>query len=126
MRFRPFFWYALRFFKAFHKHPFYLTVGAATIVESPLQIASGPLPPTVSGEKIEMIKMAKGPPIIIPALPVKNMIKAFGPRLVIPFKSILRVINTKAAGSKYLLAIKYKFEVSSEINPTLVMIPGKR
>ncbi len=48
--------------------------------------------------------MAIGPPIIIPTVPVKNIIKAFEPKLKIAFKSILKVINTKAAGNKNLLA----------------------
>ena len=69
-------------------------------VESPRQTASKPSAPTVSGEKIAMNKMAKGPPIIMPRVPVKNMINALEPRLKIAFKSILKVINTNAAGSK--------------------------
>ena len=35
-------------------------------VARPLQTASKPAPPTVSGEKVEIIKIAIGPPIIIP------------------------------------------------------------
>ena len=42
------------------------------MVESPLQIASKSLPPTVSGEKIATISMAIGPPITIPKVPVKK------------------------------------------------------
>ena len=49
--------------------------------------------------------IATGPPIIIPAVPVKNIIKAFGPRLKTAFKSTLKVIKTNAAGNKNLLAI---------------------
>ena len=69
-------------------------------VESPLQTASGPTPPTVSGETKEINKMAIGPPIIMPNVPVKNMINAFHPKLTTPFKSMLKVINTKAAGNR--------------------------
>ena len=69
-------------------------------VDSPRQTASKPSAPTVSGEKIAINKIANGPPIIIPTVPVKNRIKAFGPRLKMAFKSILNVIKTNAAGSK--------------------------
>ncbi len=69
-------------------------------VDKPLHTASGPTPPTVSGETIEINKMATGPPITIPIVPVKNMINAFQPKLNTAFKSILRVIKTKAAGNK--------------------------
>ena len=73
-------------------------------VDNPLQTASKSAPPTVSGETREINKIAIGPPMIIPIVPVKNMINAFEPRLKIAFKSILKVIKTKAAGSKNLLA----------------------
>ena len=69
-------------------------------VERPLQTASKSAPPTVSGEKIEINKIAIGPPIIIPTVPVKNIIKALDPKLNMAFKSMLSVIKTKAAGSK--------------------------
>jgi len=39
-------------------------------------------------------------------VPVKNIIKAFGPKLKIAFKSMLNVIKTKEAGKRYLLATK--------------------
>ncbi len=42
---------------------------------------------------------------------------AFGPRLIIFFKSILNVRSTKLAGSKYLDAIKYKLEVIQVVEP---------
>ena len=51
---------------------------------------------------------------------------ALEPKLDIAFISMLNVIKTKAAGSKYLLAIKYKFEISSEIIPVLVRIAGNK
>ena len=73
-------------------------------VESPLQTASKSAPPTVSGEKIEINKIAKGPPIITPTVPVKNIISALEPKLNIAFKSMLSVIKTKAAGNKKRLA----------------------
>ena len=75
-------------------------------VDNPLQTASGPAPPTVSGEIAEINKIAIGPPIIIPIVPVKNIARAFHPSPKTAFKSMLNVIKTKAAGSKYLLATK--------------------
>ena len=76
------------------------------MVESPRQTASKPAPPTVAGENREVIKTASGAPTITPTVPVKNIIKALGPNLNMAFRSMLKVIKTKAAGSKYLLAIK--------------------
>ena len=61
--------------------------------------------------------MAIGPPMIMPIVPVKNMTKAFHPRLNTAFRSILKVINTNAAGSKYLLATKYKLVLPSISSP---------
>src|SRR5690554_6892825 len=72
-------------------------------VERPLQTASGPTPPTVSGDTMEINKIAMGPPITIPKVPVRNMTKAFQPKLNTAFKSMLKVISTNAAGNKYLL-----------------------
>ena len=69
-------------------------------VESPLHTASKSAPPTVSGETIEIKSIAIGPPMIIPTVPVKNIIKALEPKLNMAFKSILSVIKTKAAGNK--------------------------
>ena len=69
-------------------------------VESPLHTASKSAPPTVSGENIEINKIAKGPPIIMPIVTVKNMINAVEPRLKTAFKSILYVNNTNEAGKK--------------------------
>ena len=46
-----------------------------------------------------------------------NMMIALGPRLYIPFKSMLRHRSTKLAGSKYLEATKYKLEVSPSTIP---------
>jgi len=40
---------------------------------------------------------------MMPMVPVKNMIKAFHPKLKTAFKSMLKVIKTNAAGNKYLL-----------------------
>ena len=54
---------------------------------------------------MDKIKIDIGPPIIIPNVPVKNIIKALNPKLYIAFRSILNVIRSSAAGSKYLLAI---------------------
>jgi len=59
-------------------------------------------------------------------VPVKNMIRALGPRLNTAFKSMLRVIRTNAAGKRYLLATKYKFEVSSDIIPKELNREGSR
>ena len=61
--------------------------------------------------------MAIGPPIIIPIVPVKNITNAFQPKLNTAFKSILNVIKTNAAGSKYLLATKYKLVPPSITSP---------
>ena len=69
-------------------------------VASPLQTASGPCPPTVSGLMNEKMKTAKGPPRMMLIVPVKNMISALGPSLRIPCRSMLSVSNTKVAGSK--------------------------
>ena len=43
----------------------------ATVV-NPRQTASGPAPPTRSGAKNAVIRIARGPPRIIPAVAVKN------------------------------------------------------
>ena len=48
-------------------------------------------------------KMAIGPPITIPTVPVKNITRARQPKLKTALISILNVINTNAAGSKNLL-----------------------
>ena len=77
----------------------------ATVV-SPRQTASGPTPPTTSGAKTETIRMANGPPIMIPTVPVKNMMMALGPSFLISGRSILMVSNTKLVGSKYREATK--------------------
>ena len=45
-------------------------------VERPLHIASGPAPLKSSGKKLDNINIAIGPPIIIPIVPVKNIINA--------------------------------------------------
>jgi hypothetical protein len=37
---------------------------------------------------------------------------------------MLSVINTRDAGKRYLLATKYKFECSSDINPDELKIAG--
>ena len=74
-------------------------------VDSPLHIVSGPAPLNNSGKNMDKIKIDIGPPIIIPNVPVKNIIKALYPKLYIAFRSILNVIRSSAAGSKYLLAI---------------------
>jgi hypothetical protein len=44
--------------------------------------------------------------MIIPAVPVKNMIKALGPNFRIPGRSMLIVSRTKLVGSKYRDATK--------------------
>jgi hypothetical protein len=54
---------------------------------------------------METINMATGPPMMIPAVPVKNMIRALEPRLAIALRSMLKVIKIKAAGKRYLLAM---------------------
>ena len=51
----------------------------ATVVR-PLQTASGPDPPTVSGLTVPTIISAKGPPTMMPKVPVKNMITALLPQ----------------------------------------------
>tara|TARA_Y100001936_G_scaffold246893_1_gene291690 strand:+ start:1470 stop:1685 length:216 start_codon:yes stop_codon:yes gene_type:complete len=65
-----------------------------------------------------------GPPIIIPIVPVKNMINAFDPSFLISGKSILTVSKTRLAGSKYLEATKYNLELSPEIIPKELNIDG--
>ena len=70
------------------------------MVVSPRQTASGPWPPTTSGAKNDTSKMASGPPMMIPADPVRNMIRAFGPRCRMDFMSMLRVNRTRLAGSR--------------------------
>ena len=69
-------------------------------VVMPLQIASGPCPPTASGDIAAIVIKASGPPIITPTVPVKNIISAFGPSLKTSFKSILNVSKIKLAGRK--------------------------
>ena len=70
------------------------------------------------GKKFITNKIAIGPPIIIPKVPVKNIINAFEPSLLISFKSTLNVSRTNDVGSKYLEATKYnKFDFSGETIP---------
>ena len=70
--------------------------------------------------------IVKGPPITIPKVPAKNIIKALGPNATTPFISILKVKSTKEAGSKYREAIKYKPDSSPEIIPIEFKIEGKK
>ena len=44
--------------------------------------------------------LPKGPPTIIPIVAAKNIINAFGPSLIISFKSMLIVSNTKLDGNR--------------------------
>ena len=66
----------------------------------PRHTASGPSTPIKEGSMIDTNSKAIGPPMTIPTVPVKNMIKAFGPKLKIAFKSTLKINKTKHAGSK--------------------------
>src|SRR5690606_41640599 len=95
-------------------------------VDSPRHTAYGSVQHTVSGENVDIKRMASGPPIIIPIVPVKNMIRALGPRLKMALRSILSVIRTRDAGSRYLLAIKYNCEVLSSIIPSELKMAGIR
>ena len=52
------------------------------------------------GENIETIKIAIGPPIIIPRVPAKKTKIALKPKLSKAFMSMLNVIRTNAAGNK--------------------------
>ena len=70
------------------------------MMESPRQTASGPTPPTVSGEIQDTVKRAKGPPIITLNVAVKNIISALGPRPKTALRSMLRVSKTSEAGSR--------------------------
>ena len=76
------------------------------MVESPLQTASGPTPPTRSGATLETIKTANGPPKMMVTVAVKNIINAFGPSPITAFRSILKVSKTREAGRRYLDATK--------------------
>src|SRR3546814_2115981 len=60
-------------------------------VESPLHTASGPAPPTVSGEKTDTSSTASGPPMIIPTVPVMNIRPALRRSFHISLRSRLRV-----------------------------------
>ena len=66
----------------------------------PRQMSLAADPAKVSGEIALTAIKAIGPPIIIPKVPVKNIIPALGPRRIIPFKSTLIVNKTKAAGKR--------------------------
>ena len=77
----------------------------ATVVR-PRHTASGPAPPTISGAKTDTTIIARGPPMIIPAVPVKNMTNALGPNFIILGRSILIVNSTKLVGNKYRDATK--------------------
>ncbi|GIM57102.1 hypothetical protein CAPN006_14950 [Capnocytophaga canimorsus] len=70
------------------------------------------------------MSIASGPPMIIPKVPAKNIINALAPKLKTARRSILKVIKISAAGNKYLLATKYKFEVLLEIIPIEFKIAG--
>jgi len=81
---------------------------------------------TKLGKKFVTNKIAIGPPIIMPKVPVKNIIKAFDPSLLISFKSTLKVSNTNDVGSKYLEATKYKSDFSGEPIPVVFSKEGKK
>ena len=88
------------------------------IVVIPLANSSGFIK-TKFGNKFFTIIIAIGPPIIIPTVPVKNIINAFEPSLLISFKSTLKVRRTNDVGSKYLEATKYRFDFSGETIPVV-------
>ncbi|CAI8254995.1 MAG: Uncharacterised protein [Bacteroidetes bacterium MED-G17] len=108
-------------------------------VLNPRQSARSPVVSTVCGKRMEKIPIAKGPPMIIPKVPVKNMTNGFQPNLTSPLKSILSVIRNNAAGNRNLVATKYKFDFlrvfvpsspitchSVEIKLKLVSIAGNK
>ena len=68
--------------------------------------------------------IAKGPPAIIPSVPVKNIINALDPNFFISWISILIVKRARLVGSKYLDATKYSFELSPEMTPSELKIEG--
>jgi hypothetical protein len=70
--------------------------------------------------------MARGPPIIIPSVPVKNIINALDPNFLISWISILIVKRARLVGSRYLDATKYRFELSPEIIPSELKIEGMK
>src|SRR5690606_26267170 len=94
------------------------------IVAHPLHTSSAPVPPTTSGAKRDTVTTAKGPPKIIPTVPVRNITNAFGPNFNIALKSRLSVNRTREAGNKYLEAIRYNPECSPETNPNELSKPG--
>ena len=70
--------------------------------------------------------IVKGPPIIIPAVPVKNMMSALGPSFMTSLRSTLMVSSTKAAGSKYREAIKYNLDCDGSMSPVAFRIEGRK
>jgi hypothetical protein len=78
----------------------------------------------ISGLIKETIKIAKGPPIIIPIVPVKNIISALEPNFFISLRSILIVKRARLVGRRYLDDTKYRFELSPEIIPNELKIEG--
>ena len=59
-----------------------------------------------SGKKFVTTNKATGPPRMTPSVPVRNMISAFGPRLRMALKSILKQRRISEAGNKYRDATK--------------------
>ena len=93
---------------------------------NPRHTESGPEPPIISGLIADTINIARGPPIIMPIVPVKNIISALEPNFFISWRSILIVKRARLVGSKYLEATKYSFELSPEITPSELKIEGMK
>ncbi|MNI92315.1 hypothetical protein D3C73_1500900 [compost metagenome] len=74
-------------------------------VAMPRQMASGPAPIRSGATKL-VSKRAMGPPSMTPSVPVKNMIRAFGPRRKTAGRSADTVSSTRAAGSRKREAMK--------------------
>ena len=69
-------------------------------VDMPRHTASGPSPPTVSGDTIPTTNMANGPPSTMLSVAVRNITSARGPRPKTPLRSMLRVSRIRLAGSR--------------------------
>ena len=73
---------------------------------NPLHTLSISEPAINAGLIDNTIKIAIGPPMMIPNVPVKNKIRALEPNFLISFKSMLMVKSARLVGSKYLEATK--------------------
>ena len=106
------------------QHPHYLEAGIMERIVEPERILMFRVPWVDDRGQVQVNKgyriefsSAIGPPMMIPSVADRNMMIDFGPRFMIPFRSILRHSRIRLAGSRYLEETKYKWDSSPLISP---------